>query len=288
MDMEENEEIPIGDEPELEAIQQVEVPFLDAFIMALLGNDGDIYVPVAPFAGQLGIVNSRNQVARIKKDDTMSEGLRRMPVESAGGIQRMQCIRLDMFTIWLITITEKMCKEEIRPTLSRYKRQAARAILRHFQEQSLIRTNGSNLPALAPDASLEEKAVYHRALADLYEDQARQKAQLADHERRLGRAENDIADMQDSLTGVKETLLIMGEMVREVRISPHEANQIHALVSQIHAATGLKQATIFAAFKKEWKIPRYDELPAAKFDRAYEWLRQWGYSQLKPGRTATF
>jgi len=29
------EEIPVGNEPELESLQQVEVPFLDALIMAL-------------------------------------------------------------------------------------------------------------------------------------------------------------------------------------------------------------------------------------------------------------
>jgi len=78
---------------------------------------------------------------------------------------------------------------------------------------------------------------------------------------------------------VKETLAIMGEMP-EPRISIHQANEIQALVSKIHDATYLHQATIFAAFKKQWKIPRYDELPAAQYDDALEWLRQWGRARL--------
>jgi hypothetical protein len=40
------------------------------------------------------------------------------------------------------------------------------------------------------------------------------------------------------------------------------------------------KGTIFAAFKKHWRIPRYDELPAVQFDDAYEWLRQWGRTRL--------
>lgn len=81
------------------------------------------------------------------------------------------------------------------------------------------------------------------------------------------------------MISVKEALAIMGEMP-EPRISIAQANQIQALVSKIHNATGLHQGSIFAAFKTHWKIPRYDELPAAQFDAAYEWLRQWGRARL--------
>lgn len=81
------------------------------------------------------------------------------------------------------------------------------------------------------------------------------------------------------MIGVKEALAIMGE-TPEPRISLHQANEIQALVSKIHEHTGLHQATIFAAFKKQWCIPRYDELPAVQFDEAMEWLRQWGRVRL--------
>lgn len=281
------DEILVGNEPELESIQQVEVPFLDAFIMALLGSDGDIYVPIVPFATHLGIGKPSNQVARIKRDDTMSEGLRMMIVDGKGGHQRTQCIRLDMFTIWLVTITEKMCDEKIRLTLSQYKKQVARLILRHFQERALIRTAGDSVPVLQPDASLEQKASYHRALAEMYDEQARQHIMIVAQAARLGQVEDELAGMRDDLSSVQETLAIMGEMVREVRISPEQANQIQALVSKIHDATSIHQATIFAKFKTQWQIPRYDELLAHRFDAAFEWLRQWGWARISPQQRST-
>jgi len=187
-----------------------------------------------------------------------------------------------MFTIWLITITEKMCKEEIRLTLSQYKKQAARIILRHFQERAVMRATGDRVPVLAPDATLSEKAAYYRALAEMYDEQARQRLQLVEQEARLGHVEDELAGMRDDLTGVKGALAIMGEMSREIRLSPQQANEIHALVSKIHEATQIHQATIFAAFKRQWKIPRYDELAARDFAEAFTWLQQWGRARLKP------
>jgi hypothetical protein len=107
---------------ELDATEQVEVPFLSDLLLALQGIDGEIYVPVVPVAERLGIASPYSQIARIRRDETMAEALRRMPIETEGGIQRTQCLRIDMLTLWLATIRAAMVKEEIRPILRQYKR----------------------------------------------------------------------------------------------------------------------------------------------------------------------
>ncbi len=113
----------------------------------------------------------------------------------------------------------------------------------------------------------------------MYTELARQRTMVTEHQQRLDRHEDELAALTDDMISVKELLAIMGE-IPEPRISIHQANQIQALVSKIHDATHIHQATIFAAFKRQWKLPRYDELPATQFDAALEWLRQWGRARL--------
>jgi DNA mismatch repair ATPase MutL len=277
--------------PALDTLEQVEVPFLDELLLAARGVDGDIYVPVTPFAERLGMAQPRHQITRIRRDETMAEALRTMPIETAGGVQDMQCLRIDMLTLWLATIRAAAVREEIRPTLRQYKREAARAILAYFSAKAQAK-RAAIVPTVerplmpASDAPALEWANYYEAMAALYRQVASQQTAIATHEQQLARHDKTIADhdreiaaLSDDMVSVKETLAIMGEMP-EPRISMAQANAIQALVSKIHEATHIHQATIFAAFKKQWRIPRYDELPVAQFADAYEWLRQWGRARL--------
>ena len=280
----ENEREPIEqDAPLLDTVEQVEVPFLDELLLATMGADGEIYVPVTPFAQHIGMAQPHRQVARIRRDDTMEEALRTMPIMTSGGVQQMQCLRIDMLTLWLATIRPNAVKEDIRPALRRYKREAARAILAYFsakaQVQRAVATTMERplMPAL--DASSVEWAAYYESLAVLYRQLASQQTTLAEHRQQLDQHECEIGELAGVLEGMKEALAIIGE-VPEARISIHQANELQALVSRIHEATGMHQGTIFAAFKKQWRLPRYDELPAAQYDAAYEWLRQWGRARL--------
>lgn len=269
--------------PDLDAVEQVEVPFLDELLLALQGIDGDIYVPVVPFAERLGLTSPRSQLLRIRRDDTMAEALRRMPIDTPGGTQHTQCLRIDMLTLWLATIRDAAVKEAVRPALARYKREAARAILAYFTTKAQARTVATRETAAPPmpaqGSPLQEWQAWYQAMADLYGTLRSQQATLAEHTTLLAQHDAEIIALSDDMQGVKEALAIIGE-VPEPRISIQQQNEIQALVSKIHDATGLHQGTIFAAFKKQWRIPRYDELPATRFDDAYAWLRQWGRERL--------
>jgi len=206
-------------EPEnLLTLKQVEVPFLDEMIMALLGNDGEIYVPVTSFAQNLGMSNPYSQIQRIKRDDALFTGLRMMTIASAGGPQATQCLRLNTFALWLATISERICKPEIRPRLTHYKLEAADAILNYFREKAIIRTiiSPQALTVPGPSASYEEWAAFYETIAGTYRALAAQQAQLTDHEKRLTRNEEEIAVVVDEVQGLKETLAIMGEWNRRV------------------------------------------------------------------------
>jgi hypothetical protein len=284
------EELEDNTAPQVDVIEQAEIPFLNELLLAVMGNDGEVYCPVVPFCRHLGIADTKAQTRRIREDETMVEALRLMPIETTGGVQQLQCIRVDMLALWLTHIREGQCKLEIRPALKRYKREAARAILAYFTAKAQARAVAATsprqeqLPMPTPGADLAEWRAWHLAMADLYTTLQSQQATLTIHEQRLDRHDEEIAALSDNFMGIRETLAIIGEMP-EPRVSIHQQNELQALVSKIHDATDLHQGTIFAAFKKQWRIPRYDELPAAQFDAAYEWLRQWGRARLAKKKT---
>jgi len=281
MDEPDDQELGLS-EPELDAMDQVEIPFLNDILLAVMANDGEVYVPVVPFCEHLGLGSPKHQVRYIRADEDLNEALRLIPIETQGGMQKLQCLRVDMLALWLTHIRSTMVNENARPALKRYKKEAARAILNHFltkaaaQKASQEVSNRERLPLPSPSAGLDEWITYYDGMAALYRTVQQQNTVITIHEQRLDRHDEEIAALSEGFIGIKEALAIIGEMNTEPRISIHQQNQLQDLVSKIHDATGLHQGTIFAAFKKQWQIPRYDELPAAQFDVAYEWLRQWG------------
>ena len=274
-----------SDTPTIEVVEQAEIPFLDELLLAVMGTDGEVYCPVVPFCRHLGIVDTKAQTRRIREDETMAEALRLMPIDTPGGKQQTQCLRVDMLVLWLTTIRQNQCKLEVRSTLGYYKREAARAILAYFTAKAQARRAVIIVPEverpIVPtiDAPVSEWANYHEAMAALYRQMSAQQATLGEQQQTIERHDREIGDLAGMLEGMKEALAVMGE-APEPRISIHQANTLQTLVSKIHEATGLHQGTIFAAFKKQWRLPRYDELPAAQYNAAYEWLRQWGRARL--------
>ena len=280
MDERDEQDVP-ADEPELDAMEQAEIPFLSDVLLAVLANDGAVYVPIIPFCEHLGLGSPKHQVRTIRADEDMHEALRLISIQTRGGMQKLQCLRVDMLALWLTHIRSAAVKESARPALRQYKREAARAILNHFLARRAVAMTPTPerpmMPAL--DAPAGEWATYYEALAIFYRQMAAQQATLAAQQQTIDRHDREIGELAGLMEGMKETLAVMGE-VPEPRISIHQTNELQALVSKIHDATGLHQGTIFAAFKKQWRLPRYDELPAAQYDAAYEWLRQWGRARL--------
>ncbi|OCG58705.1 phage antirepressor N-terminal domain-containing protein [Gilliamella sp. GillExp13] len=55
-------------------------------------------------------------------------------------------------------------------------------------------------------------------------------------------------------------------------ISPEQQQQIQQAVNERVYRTGEKHQAVYSKFHQQFKIPRYQDLPASKFDKAIEWL----------------
>ena len=104
-------------------IVKKEVEFNGVNLTGIKTQDGKIYIVVKTFCEILGL-DSSGQLQRIKRDETLSEGVGMMPIPTESGKQETTLLELDFLPMWLTGIKADRCKEEIRPYLKEFKLKA--------------------------------------------------------------------------------------------------------------------------------------------------------------------
>ncbi|MFC6790566.1 phage antirepressor N-terminal domain-containing protein [Methylobacterium komagatae] len=137
------------------------VDFKDDTLFAVERDDGR-FLAVTPVCRSLGL-DAQKQRNRIEADPILAEGVCQVAYPSAGGVQDMFCLRLDLVNGWLFSINDKMVKEEARERVLAYKRECYAVLFRHFYGRPLDeRANG--LSEKAADVTAEEPLSSRRKL----------------------------------------------------------------------------------------------------------------------------
>ena len=110
------------------------VPFYGDEIVAVQQGDGTIYVLFARLCDNLGVARNR-QAERIQEHSVLSEGFVQLVIETDGGPQESQCLRLDLLPLWLISIQAKRTKPKVQERLIRYQREATAVLWEAFKPQ---------------------------------------------------------------------------------------------------------------------------------------------------------
>jgi P22_AR N-terminal domain len=72
---------------------------------------GNIFVSVPGICKALGL-NARPQLLRLQRTPILLKGLRRIPLETRGGLQRTYCLRVDRVALWLAGMETNRIKDE--------------------------------------------------------------------------------------------------------------------------------------------------------------------------------
>ncbi len=110
-----------------EPLHQRIVSFYGDELVAIQQPDGAIFVLFARLCENLGLAWG-GQVRRVQRHAVLSEGLVAVPVQTDGGAQEAQCLRLDLLPLWLSGLQARRVKEELQPKLIRYQHEAATAL----------------------------------------------------------------------------------------------------------------------------------------------------------------
>jgi hypothetical protein len=109
-----------ADTPEEQSIDQQIVPFMGDELAAAMTAEGTIYITFPGMCTALGL-NVRGQTQRVQRTRTLSRALRRIPLETRGGLQRINCLRVDKLALWLAGVQTNQIKPGFREKIEAYR-----------------------------------------------------------------------------------------------------------------------------------------------------------------------
>lgn len=271
----------MSDDKQLVVVEQREIGFYDDQISAVQVEDGTVYVPVRPICDLIGI-DRRGQQQRIERDPVLSAVSRTVTVLVSGGVtppqgREMLCVPLEFLNGWLFGISASRVKDSVREKLIQYQFDCYRVLYEAF---------GRNEVTAAPDPLLDELLVSDNPTAVAYRqamaiaNMARQQlaiearlltseGRLDDHETRLQIIEADRGDDSRYITNAQAVQI--AQAVKQIALelgSRSKRNEFGGVYGELH---------------RQFDVPSYKQLPAARFGEGIDFLRQWWESLMGGG-----
>lgn len=117
--------------PQEQAIEQRPVPFLGDDLAAARTAAGAIYVTLPGMCRALGL-DLRGQIRRIERTPALAKGLRVIPLETRGGVQPVNCLRVDRVALWLGGMETSRIKPAYRAKIEAYQDELAPVAMQVF------------------------------------------------------------------------------------------------------------------------------------------------------------
>jgi len=310
----------LGDEAAtaLVPVEQRQILVIEGEEVLAARVDRDVYVPLRPLCDALGI-KSYGQVARIKRDDVMAEGLRALRITTVGGTQVMQCLHLESVPLWLAGLEPSRVREDVRDRLRVYKRWVRQRVWEAFAAetgvgQGMASTTGPVATTLDPNTlSLEQVEQFGLALVTLARQQLAFQEQhahemievrgsLAFQEQRLDMHDERLTTQDERLNRAAE---VVGATVREVKalkarldpgnvITDEQAAELQNLVKTVaHELTrqsitgGQAQtnyyASLFGELHRRFRVSSYKNLRIEQYEAALAWLQEYSHTLEQEG-----
>lgn len=269
------------------ALPQQRVPFYGDELLAVQQPDGTVYIHFARTCENLGLAR-RGQLARVQRHEVLKHGLVTLSVQTEGGPQMIQCLRLDLLPLWLSGIQASRVKEDLREQLVRYQREAAFVLWEAFKPQIL-----SKETALAPassDATIQELqhiAEMGRAITQMAEQQIelqRQQQALAHRIDKAGQVvrgiQIDIAAIQVRLGAVEDRLHPSAYITDEQ--ATHISNMVKALAEVLTRQEGKNQyQSVFGELYRRFGVSGYKLIRQEQYDAVLAFLEDWRTAALE-------
>lgn len=250
---------------DIKVVEQKTVFFYDDELIAVRGSDGQIYVSLRHLCDSLGI-DRPSQVRRIGRNEVLAEGyaggaIMTPPAKTGGGgLQKAGLLRVDLVPLWLSGLQAKSVKEAIRPKVRQYQREAAKVLWEAFQDGRLSMDSGFS-DLLKRDTP--EVVAYRNALAVV--QMARRQLLMATR-----------IDLHEDRLEAIEAVLGSPERYIDNSQASKISQAVKALALLLGKRTGRNEfGGIYGELYRRFDIASYRELPAAKYDEAMRFLREW-------------
>ncbi len=232
----------------------------DQLVAVLLDGDGAA-LPVRAACTALGL-DPRYQLQRLRDHDVLVAGLREVRMPQGGKIQVVVAILSRYIPFWLATVTPNQVSEAMRPKLVRYQTELVDVLNRLYGDELAPTRHVSPEPAVAAlERRLDELLVEMRLTRELLREQrAGESAQDA----RIDAIETVVDDLQQQIS-------------QHTVVTPAQQEALKRAIKRVavryQQRTGSERyGLLFAQFCKAMGTPRYDALPAHKYEQALDWI----------------
>jgi hypothetical protein len=232
----------------------------DTLPSAIVEGDG-VLVPVRKICEALGL-DTRYQLQRLREHEVLLVGLREIRIPIEGRLRVVAAIHHRYIAFWLATVTPHQVSDQMRPKLVRYQRELV-DILAAIYGPHL----SPNMP-LASDPTISDLS---RQMAELLLEFRLARTAYLEHQREITDHEQRIEDLESIVESMQR------QLATYVPITPAQqefiARSIKQLARRYQKKTGKDLfGQLFAEFCRTLGTPRYDELPASKYEAALEWI----------------
>ncbi|MDP9310143.1 MAG: ORF6C domain-containing protein [Chloroflexota bacterium] len=257
------------------------VPFYGDEVVAVQDADGTILVLFARLCENLGI-DRVSQVRRIQRHSVLHDGLVTIDVQTEGGQQVAQCLRLDLLPLWLSGLQARRVKAELQPKLVQYQREAATVLWQAFKPQLLITEAPLARSENQAIQQLQQIAEMGYAIARMAEQQIELQRQQTALTNRVDVAARVIRDMQGQLGNVEVRLGVLEDQIHPAAYiteaqATEVSNQVKALAELL---TGTDRAKnhyqgIFAELYRRFGVASYKLIRQEQYAAVLAFLADW-------------
>ena len=259
-----------------EPAELLPITLLDAAVLAVRAGDGTIYLSCRDVC-QAFSVSLGPQLRRLRNHAVLSTGLARFRVPTAGGPQAQDFLLLEHVPTWLVLINGARVSDTVRERLVWYQRYIIREVYRAFAALTGLPDGESR--------QIEDLADLSRIGLALSELDSRQRA-----------TESRQEALEHSQQQARQVWLDLQNAMREIQarvdaldsqpagpISRSQRGYIYQLVQAWGMAKAERDSRVsrngafaacWTALKLRYRIARYEDLPANKYQDAIAFIRQ--------------
>jgi hypothetical protein len=257
-------------------LQQRIVPFYGDELVAVQQPDGTIFVLFSRLCENLGLERT-SQIRRIQRHAVLSRALIMLDVQTLGGIQALQCLKLTLLPLWLSGVQASRIKSELQEQLIRYQEEAADALWQAFKPQILMEERDDEL-AVSTDAELVQLAQIAemgRAITRMAEEQLELRRRVDAAARAFKTMRADIMDVQIRL-GVLEDKLHPAAYITDTQAA-EVSSRVKALAELLTGKDSSKNhyQGIFGELYRRYGVASYKTIRVEQYAAVLAFLEDW-------------
>jgi len=268
------------------------IPFHGDQLIAVQQPNGTVFVHFARVCENLGL-SRPTQVRKVSAHAVLSKGLLTLPIETEGGTQQVQCLRVDLLPLWMAGLHASRVKEHLREKLECYQAEAAQVLWNAFGDRIVVEETG--IVSIEDDPSIQQLqriAEMGRAIMHMAEQQIELQRQQTALTTRMDSAARVIRGYDGRIVTVEEHLATVDVRVGllEARLRPaatiddEQAAEISSRVKVLAQALTAQDSSknhyqgIFAELYRRFGVSSYKLIRQNQYIGVLAFLEEWRHS----------